>query len=59
MLFINEYAKELYEFIIDVNREIMEDKNQNSIHEFKIIHEASLIDYCNSLYGTIPFSDEY
>ena len=28
MLFINEYAKELYEFIIDVNREIMEDKNQ-------------------------------
>ena len=59
MTFINEYAKELYEFIIDVNREIMEDKNQKSIHEFKIINEASLIDYCNSLYGTIPFSDEY
>lgn len=28
MIFINEYAKELYEFIIDVNIEIMEDKNQ-------------------------------
>lgn len=28
MIFINEYAKELYEYIIDVNREIMEDKNQ-------------------------------
>ena len=42
MLFINEYAKELYEFIIDVNREIMEDKNQKSIHEFKIINEGSM-----------------
>ena len=42
MIFINEYAKELYEFIIDVNREIMEDKNQKSIHEFKIIGFMSI-----------------
>ena len=58
MMFINEYAKELYDFIINVNNEIMEDRNQKSIHEFKIINEGSLIDYCNSLYGTIPFSDD-
>lgn len=56
--FINEDAKELYELIIEINKEIMYDMNQKSLHEFRIINEDSLLDLCNSLYGMKPFSDE-
>ena len=35
MMFINEYAKELYDFIINVNNEIMEDRNQNQFMSLK------------------------
>lgn len=59
MKFINEEAEELYEMIVEINKEIMYDINQKSLHEFKIINESSLIDLCNSLYGTIPFTEKF
>ncbi len=59
MKFLNEEAEELFELILEINQNIMYDYTQKSLHEFKLINEGSLIDLCNSLYGTKPFSDEY
>lgn len=56
--FINEYSKELYYQIINLNKEIINDKKSISLNQFAIINNSSLLDLCNSIYGTKLFSDE-
>lgn len=59
MKFINKDAEDLYFLILEINQGIMYDYEQKSLHEFRVINEGSLVDLCNSLYGTKPFSNEY
>ncbi|MGL5717875.1 Fic family protein [Cetobacterium sp.] len=57
--FVDENAEVLYEEIIAINKRIVFDKNQESLGEFGIINEGSLINLCNSVYTTKPFTDDY
>lgn len=56
--FFSVEAEILYELVISFNKSIMKDKSQQSIHQFKVINESSLINYCNTIFSTKPFSDE-
>lgn len=56
--FINEEAENLYNIIIEFNKGIISDPRQEARREFGIINEGSLINYCNSIFSTKPFSDE-
>lgn len=51
-------AEYLYNLVISFNQAIMNDISQQSIHKFKIINEGSLLNYCNTIFSTKPFSDE-
>lgn len=51
-------AEYLYNLVISFNQAIMNDISQQSIHKFKIINEGSLLNCCNTIFSTKPFSDE-
>lgn len=57
-IFINEDAEELYYKIIELNKSIISDLRQEARRDFGLINESSLINYCNSIFSTKPFSDE-
>lgn len=56
--FYSKSSENLYNLIISFNKMIMNDLSQQSIHEFKIINKGSLLNYCNTIFSTKPFSDE-
>lgn len=56
--FYSEEAEYLYNLVISFNQSIMEDLTQESIHKFSLINESSLLNYCNTIFSTRPFSDE-
>ena len=56
--FSSEEAEYLYNLVIKFNQSIMEDLTQESIHKFKIINESSLLNYCNTIFSTKPFTNE-
>ena len=56
--FYSKSSENLYNLIISFNKMIMNDLSQQSIHGFKIINKGSLLNYCNTIFSTKPFSDE-
>lgn len=56
--FYSDEAKYLYNLIVSFNQSVMEDLTQESIHKFSLINEGSLLNYCNTIFTTKPFSDE-
>lgn len=56
--FYSKSSENLYNLIISFNKMIMNDLSQQSIHEFKIINKGSLLNYCNTIFSTKPFSEE-
>lgn len=55
--FFNENAEVLYNRIVSLNKEIMEDKDSISLRRHNIINESCLINTCNTVYSDRPFSD--
>ncbi|MFY4766873.1 Fic family protein [Campylobacter sp. GB48] len=55
--FFNEDAELLYKRIVEINKELMNDSSSKSLKKFAILNKGTLLDLCNCVYSTIPFSD--
>ncbi|WP_278538149.1 type II toxin-antitoxin system death-on-curing family toxin [Fusobacterium varium] len=56
--FCNESAKALFETIVSINKNLIEDNNNSSLGVFKIVNIGTLVFLCNSIYSNKPFSEE-
>ena len=59
IVFVNDIAKDMFNLICKINKSIMEDMTQASlhIHQFKTGGDGSLIKFCNSIFEDKPFTD--
>lgn len=55
--FYNESAEILYNRIIEINKELMNDANSKSLGIHVVTNNASLIYLCNSIYASKPFTE--
>lgn len=55
--FYNEHAKILYERIVQLNEEVMSNRDSISLGKHIILNQGTLLNLCNQIYADIPFSD--